>query len=104
MHGRRQILSTNAFYEYIMTCCMKLNYLHLLSDILYNCCLIIALEEGMPMFDTYLNCDVFVQYPVLFVAGDNPSASEFCHHIGSSANYFCWICEVSFKENAFHQI
>ena len=31
----------------------------------------------------------------LFVACDKPRASEFCHHMGSSAIYFCRVCEVS---------
>ncbi len=53
-----------------------------------------ALEEGMLMFDVISNCNVFVQCPVLFVACDNPRASEFCHHMGSSAIYFCRVCEV----------
>ncbi len=51
------------------------------------------------MFDINSNCDVFVQCPVLFVACDNPRASEFCHHMGSSATYFCRICEVGFSKD-----
>ena len=51
------------------------------------------------MFDINSNCDVFVQCPVLFVACDNPRASEFCHHMGSSATYFCRICEVGFGKD-----
>lgn len=58
---------------------------------------ILALEDGMPMFDINSNCDVFIQCPILFVGCDNPRASEFCHHMGSSATYFCRICEVGFN-------
>ena len=61
-----------------------------------------AFEEGIPMFDINSNCDFFVQCPVLFVTCDNPRAtvaSEFCHHMGSSATYFCRICEVGFGKD-----
>ena len=53
-----------------------------------------GLEEGMVMYDAMNDCQVFVQCPVLFVACDNPRASEFAHHMGSSANHFCRICDV----------
>ncbi len=49
----------------------------------------LALEEGMLIFHIISNFDVFGQCPVLFVACDNPRASELCHHMGSSAIYFC---------------
>ena len=38
--------------------------------------------------------EVLVQCPVLLVACDNPRASEFAHHMGSSALHFCRTCEV----------
>ena len=53
-----------------------------------------ALEEGMVRYDAESKCDVFVQYPILFVAWHNPRASQFCHHMGGSAIYFCRLCEV----------
>ena len=73
-----------------------MNYLYF--DTTY---IILALKDRIPMFDVNSKCDVFVQCPVLFVACDNPRASEFCHHMGSSANFFCKICEVGFSKDKY---
>ncbi|XP_028417046.1 uncharacterized protein LOC114541311 isoform X2 [Dendronephthya gigantea] len=54
-----------------------------------------ALEQGMLMYDASNDCQVFVQCPVLIVACDNPRASEFAHHMGSSAKHFCRICDAT---------
>ena len=48
------------------------------------------------MYDTLTKKEVFVQCPVLCVVCDNPRASEFTHHLGSSALHFCRACDVGF--------
>jgi hypothetical protein len=46
------------------------------------------------MYDAKDDQQVLVQCPVLLVAYDNPRASEFAHHMGSSATHFCRSCDV----------
>lgn len=65
-------------------------------DVQYQAVLIFFsdLEEGMFMYDAKDDQQVLVQCPVLLVAYDNPRASEFAHHMGSSATHFCRSCDV----------
>ncbi|CAB4010556.1 Hypothetical predicted protein [Paramuricea clavata] len=58
------------------------------------------LEEGMLMYDAKDDQQVFVQCPVLLVACDNPRASEFAHHMGSSATHFCRTCDATKETGA----
>ena len=53
-------------------------------------------NEGVDMFDAYSNENVLVVAPLLLVICDNPRASELLNHLGSSANLYCRVCEVSF--------
>ena len=69
------------------------------NRLIYIFVFIAALEKGIVMYDARSKSDVFVQCPVLFVACDNPRASEFCRHMGSSTIYFCRICDVSLEAN-----
>ena len=47
------------------------------------------LEDGKIMYDTYIGADVLVKCPIFCILADNPRASEFEHHLGSSAKKFC---------------
>ena len=55
----------------------------------------LELENGMVMYDSLSKSEVFVQCTVICISADNPRASEFCHHLGSSAKKFCGCCDVS---------
>ena len=57
---------------------------------------LLVLQEGIFMFDAYLQEDVFVIAPVLAVIGDNPRASEIAGHLTGSPNKFCRQCMVNF--------
>ena len=50
--------------------------------------------EGVEVYDSYLKQNVLVVAPLLLLMADNPRASELINHMGSSANYFCRICQV----------
>ena len=54
----------------------------------------LELENGMVMYDSLSKSELFVQCPVICISADNPRASEFCHHLGSSAKKFCRFCDV----------
>lgn len=47
------------------------------------------LEDGKLMYDAQIGSKVLVRCPVLCLLEDNPRASEFKHHVGSSASMFC---------------
>ena len=53
------------------------------------------LKDGKLFYDASTNENVFVRCPVMCVLADNPRASEFEHHLGSSAKRFCRKCNVS---------
>ena len=55
---------------------------------------IAGLEDGKMMYDASIYKTVLARCPVLSVLADNPRASEFEHHLGSSAKKFCRKCNV----------
>ena len=50
------------------------------------------------MYDAKSSERVLVVAPLMIVICDNPRASEVVNHLGSSANRYCRVCEVS-KQN-----
>ena len=52
------------------------------------------LENGVCMYDAFLQQRVLVFAPVLLIIADNPMASELCSHQGNSANKYCRMCLV----------
>ena len=55
-------------------------------------------SEGVEMYDAKGSERVLVVAPLMIVICDNPRASELVNHLGSSANRYCRVCEVS-KQN-----
>ena len=53
------------------------------------------LEKGVVMYDAYLQKKVLVIAPLLCILADNVRASELVNHMGSAANKYCRICQVS---------
>ena len=53
-------------------------------------------NEGVEVFDAYSNENALVMAPLLLIICDNPRASELLNHLGSFANMFCRVWEVSF--------
>ena len=56
---------------------------------------LMELEKGVVAYDALLNHHVLVVAPVIAVLCDNVRASELVNHMGSTANKFCRICDVS---------
>ena len=52
-------------------------------------------SEGVEIYDAKSSERVLVVASLMIVNCDNPRASELVNHLGSSANKFCRICEVS---------
>ncbi len=57
--------------------------------------LLVLEKEGVVMYDAYLGEDVLVIAPVLCALADNPRASDFVSHGGTSARKFCRMCQVA---------
>lgn len=57
-------------------------------------------EEGVFMYDASLKQECLVIAPVICFLCDNVRASELVNHMGSSANKYCRMCQVS----NFHNI
>ena len=55
-------------------------------------------SEGVEMYDAKSSERILVVAPLMIVICDNPRASELVNHVGSSANRYCRVCEVS-KQN-----
>ena len=55
---------------------------------------LLLLQEGIEMYDAYLQQNVLVPAPVLAFMGDNPRASEILGHMLGSPNKFCQQCMV----------
>ena len=52
------------------------------------------LEEGVVMYDAFLNMKVLVIASIMAVLADNARASELLNHMGSRATKFCRKCLV----------
>ena len=57
---------------------------------------LLVLQEGIFMFNAYLQQEVLVIAPVLAVMGDNPRALETARHLTGNPNKFCGQCMVKF--------
>ena len=55
---------------------------------------LLQLEEGVIMYDAYLQREVLVVAPVLCILTDNSRSSELLNHMGSTANKYCRLCQV----------
>lgn len=55
---------------------------------------LLQLEEGVIMYDAYLQREVLVVAPVLCILADNSRSSELLNHMGSTANKYCRLCQV----------
>ena len=56
---------------------------------------LIKLQEGMFMYDAYLDEEVLVIAPLFAFIADNPMASTLVNHPTGQPNKFCHICDVS---------
>ena len=56
---------------------------------------LVMLEQGVHMYDSYLDTMVFVILPVVCLLCDNVRASELLNHRGSRADKLCRMCMVS---------
>ena len=54
-----------------------------------------VLQDGVEMFDAYLNREVLVLAPVIACMCDNPRASEVVGHLRGSPSAYCRRCLVS---------
>ena len=77
---------------HFITASNRVNCLKLAEPIVDD---LLVLENGMVMYDAFYGQDVLVVAPVLMGIADNPRASDFTNHSGTSANKFCRICQVS---------
>ena len=55
---------------------------------------LLALENGIKVFDAHTGTNVFVVAPVLCCLCDNVRAAELLNHLGSKATRLCRICMV----------
>ena len=53
---------------------------------------LMVLQDGMKMFDAYLNREVLVLAPVIACMCDNSRASELVGHLRGSSNGYCCQC------------
>ena len=51
-------------------------------------------QEGVAVYDGFLQQMVHVIAPLICIVCDNPRASELLNHLGSSAIKYCCICMV----------
>lgn len=51
-------------------------------------------EEGVLMYDSFIDEEVLVIAPVICGIADNPRASDFTSHYGTSSVKYCRICQV----------
>ena len=78
----------NAQFENIHLLCAsnKVSALELASPIISD---LLKLQEGVEMFDAFLEKDVLVLAPVIACLCDNPRASELAGHLRGNPNAFC---------------
>lgn len=55
---------------------------------------LMMLEQGVPVFDAYLQKEVLLVAPVLAFLCDNPRHSELLSHLGGNAKKYCRMCMV----------
>ena len=60
------------------------------------------LEEGIPIFDAYLQQEVLVVAPVMAFLCDNPRYSELLGHAGGRARKYCRMCMVCVTCSVFY--
>ena len=60
------------------------------------------LEEGIPMFDAYLQQEVLVVAPVMAFLCENPRHSELLGHVGCRARKYCRMCMVCVTCSVFY--
>ena len=59
--------------------------------------LIVLEQYGITAFDAYLQQEVLVFAPFMFIVCDNPRASELVNHLGSTALKYCRFCMVRYS-------
>ena len=52
------------------------------------------LEQGVPVFDAYLQKEVLFVAPALAFLCDNPRHSKLLNHLGGNAKKYCRMCMV----------
>ena len=84
----------NAQHEniHLMSASNKVPVLQMVKPIVED---LLVLQEGIFMFDAYLQQNVLVVAPVLALMGDNPRASEIAGHLTGNPNKFCRQCMVN---------
>ena len=56
---------------------------------------LILLEDGITMYDSFIEQEVLVVAPVFCFLCDNPRHSELINHLTGSPRKYCRMCEVS---------
>ena len=77
---------------HFLCCSNKVNTLELAEPLVDS---VLRLEEGIVMYDAFLEENVLVIAPVMLIIADNPMSSELCSHHGSTARRYCRMCLVS---------
>ncbi len=87
--------STNSQLENIHFICAsnKVDCLNMAEPVVED--LLVLENDGMLMYDSKFGEDILVVAPVLLALADNPRASDFVNHMGTSAKFFCRMCMVS---------
>lgn len=60
--------------------------------------LILLENEGITVYDAFLESNVLVVAPLMCLIGDNPRASELMNHLGGAARKYCRMCMVIFNK------
>ncbi len=76
---------------HFITCSNQVSLLDMAKPIVSD---LVRLEEGVPLYDVYLQKEVLVIAPILAVLADNPRHAELLNHAGGAANKYCRMCLV----------
>ena len=80
---------------HFLTCSNRVSALELAKPLVAD---LLKLERGVPVYDAHLKKNVLVVAPLLCLLADNPRASELLCHLGTTANCYCRICQVSISK------
>lgn len=77
---------------HFVACSNRVDAMTLAEPLVEN---LLQLENGIEVYDAFLEQKVIVVAPVMFIMADNPMSSDLCNHMGSTARKFCRMCLVS---------
>ena len=76
---------------HFISCSNRVNVMDMMVPIVTE---LKMLEQGVPVFDAYLQKEVLLVAPVLAFLCDNPRHSELLNHFGGNAKKYCRMCMV----------